>query len=305
MIGSENAAPLEPVDGLEHHAIGHRSPRADAWRRFRKNRLALAGAVILTLIVLAAVFAPLITFHDPTAIPKGSDAQYLAGPSLEHWFGTDDIGRDLYARVIYGARVSLFIGIFATLIEVVIGIVVGATAGWFGKATDQILMRIIDILLAIPYIILAIVLIGVIGRGISAVIITLGVTAWLGTARVLRAGFLGTKEREYVEAARAVGCSDFRIVWRHLLPNTIQPIVVYSAIGVGSAILAEAALSYLGVGVQEPTPSWGLMIDTGQNYLSQAPGMLLFPALFLFLTVLSFVLIADGLADALDTKQVA
>lgn len=304
MIGAENAAPLAPVDGLEHHDPGRRSPRQDAWRRFRRNRYALAGMIILLLITLAAIFAPLITSYDPTAIPRGSDVVYKAGPSAEHWFGTDKVGRDIYTRVIYGARISLFIGLSATLIEVVIGIVVGAFAGWYGKLTDQVLMRIVDILLAIPYIILAIAVIGAIGRGISAVIITLGITAWLGTARVLRAGFLQTKEREYVEAARAGGCSDFRIVWRHLLPNTVQPIIVYSAIGVGSAILSEAALSFLGVGVQEPTPSWGLMIQQGQEFLSEAPAMFFFPAAFLFMTVLSFVLIADGLSDAFDTKQV-
>jgi ABC-type dipeptide/oligopeptide/nickel transport system permease subunit len=303
VIGAEVIPPLGPDSGLGVPFAPSRTPRADAWRRFKKNKLAIAGLIILGLIVLLALFAPLITKYDPTSYPR-INVQYKAGPSSEHWFGTDNFGRDVFSRVIYGARVSLFIGLLATLLETVIGVAVGAIAGWYGGATDQVLMRIVDILLAIPYIILAIVLVGAIGRGIEAVIITLGVTAWLGTARVLRAGFLQTKNREYVDAARAMGCSDFRIVWRHLLPNTMQPIIVYAALDIGSAILAEAALSFLGVGVQEPTPSWGLMIDKGQDFFGEAWWLLVFPAIFLFLTVLSFVLIADGLSDAFDTKQV-
>jgi ABC-type dipeptide/oligopeptide/nickel transport system permease subunit len=275
-----------------------RSNRADIWRRFRRNKMAMAGLIFLVLLALAAIFAPLITPYGPTErVPI-----YRQGPSGDHWFGTDRIGRDVFSRVIYGARVSLRIGFLATALSLTIGVLFGATAGFFGRWSDTLLMRITDIFLAIPYTVLAIAIASVFGRSENAIILVLGLTGWLGIARIVRSSFLSLKEMEYIEAARALGYNRRRIMFRHLLPNALQPIIVYGAIAVGSVILAEAALSYLGVGPQDPTPAGGLMVFQGKGDLANAPHLLFFPAGAIALTVLSLVFIGDGLRDALDPK---
>jgi ABC-type dipeptide/oligopeptide/nickel transport system permease subunit len=259
----------------------------------------VVGLVFLILLILAALLADVIA---PFSITERDSGHFREGPSTAHLLGPDGIGRDVFSRVVYGSRVSLKIGITSTVIALVIGILVGAVAGFFGGWIDSLMMRITDIFLAIPYIVLAVAIATVFGRSENSIIIVLGVTGWLGIARIVRASFLQLKELEYVEAARTLGFGRRRIIFRHMLPNAMQPIIVYGTIAIGSAILAEAALSFLGVGPKDPTPAWGLMIATSKGELSNAPHLVLVPGLAIALTVLAFVLVGDGLRDALDPK---
>jgi peptide/nickel transport system permease protein len=280
--------------------IGEARPlRADVWRRFKRNRLAMVGLGFLIFLGLVAIFAPLIA---PYGITERASGQFRQPPSADHWFGTDAIGRDMFSRIVYGARVSLRIGFAATAISVIIGLLCGALAGFFGGVTDTVITRVIDVFLAIPYIVLAVAIASVFGRSENAIIIVLGVTGWLAIARIVRASFLSLRRLEYVEAAMALGFSRSRIMFRHILPNALQPIIVIGTITVGYVILAEAALSFLGVGPQEPTPAWGLMVAAGKGSLTNAPHLLFFPAGAIVLTVLAFVFVGDGLRDALDPK---
>ena len=273
--------------------------RKDVWKRFRRNQLAMVGLGILVLLVVTAVFAPLIA---PFSITDRATGHYREGPSTAHWFGTDTIGRDVFSRVVFGARVSLKIGILATSIALVIGLLLGAIAGFFGGILDTLIMRLTDVFLAIPYIVLAVAIASVLGHSENTVILVLGFTGWLGICRIVRSSFLSLKQLEYVEAATALGYSRWRIMFRHILPNALQPIIVYGTIAVGSVILSEAALSFLGVGPTDPTPAWGLMVSDGKSLLATAPHMLFFPGMAIFITVLAFVFIGDGLRDALDPK---
>lgn len=277
-----------------------RSLAQDAWRRFKRNKLAMFGLVLVVFLLIVAIVGPFVV-QDPT---KFSKTVFREPPTRQHLFGVDHRGADVLANVVYGIRLSLFIGILATILETFIGIFIGAVAGWFGGMADTLSMRLVDIMLGIPYIILAYAFITVLGRGVLAVILTLALTAWLQTARTVRAGFLQAKELEYVEAARALGVKSWRIMWRHILPNEFQPVIVLVAVGVGGAILAEAALSFLGVGIQPPAPSLGRMIADAQSHFASAPYLLLFPGLAIVVTVLGFLLVGDGLRDALDVKDV-
>jgi ABC-type dipeptide/oligopeptide/nickel transport system permease subunit len=272
--------------------------RKDVWRRFRRNKLAMVGLVIIVALVLIAVFAPLIAPYSITErVPE-----FRQGPSADHWFGTDAVGRDEFSRVVFGARVSLRVGILAMLLSVAIGVLLGSIAGFFGGVGDTLIMRITDMFLAIPYIILAIAIATVFGRSENSVILVLGLTGWLAICRIVRASFLSLKNLEYVEAARALGLSRKRIMFRHVLPNALQPIIVYGTVLIGTVILAEAALSFLGVGAVDPTPAWGLMVNEGRRNIVNAPHLLLFPGGAIFITVLAFVFVGDGLRDALDPK---
>jgi ABC-type dipeptide/oligopeptide/nickel transport system permease subunit len=273
--------------------------RADIWRRFRRNRLALVGLGILAVLVVAALFAPVVTSYDPTAIDTAASR---LPPSAAHWFGTDLLGRDLFTRVVYGARVSLRVGVFATAIALAVGLLVGALSGYFGGLVDAVLMRSVDVFLAFPYILLAIVVISVVGRGEGTVILVLGLVGWMQIARVFRSSVLQVRESEYVEAGRAMGCSNTRLIVRHILPNAVQPVAVLGTIFVGTAVLSEAALSFLGVGITEPTPAWGLMVAEGRRFLFTSPHLLFFPGLAIFVTVMAFVFVGDGLRDALDPR---
>jgi peptide/nickel transport system permease protein len=284
------------------------SARADIWRRFKRNKLAIVGLVIITIELLAAVFAPLITFTSPYKLGNLSKS----GPSLQHWFGTDLLGRDMYSRVVYGARISLQVGILSTIISVVVGLAFGSIAGFYGRWLDTLMMRLTDIFLAFPYILAALAIIQVIGRGgghilflrrdVFTVTVVIGLIGWMYVARIVRASILQVKENEYIEAARATGANDWRIITRHILPNAIQPVIVYGTILVGTAVLSEAALSFLGQGITEPTPAWGLMVANGKGDLFTSPHLLFFPGAAIFLTVVAFVFIGDGLRDALDPK---
>jgi ABC-type dipeptide/oligopeptide/nickel transport system permease subunit len=275
--------------------------RADVWRRFRQNRMAVVALVVIAVLALTAIFAPLIAPYGISERATGAGA-YRASPSLHHLFGTDTIGRDVFSRVVYGARVSLKIGLVATLMSLGIGVVLGAIAGFFGGILESLIMRLTDIFLSIPYIVLAIAIASLFGRGENTVILVLGLTGWLGICRIVRASFLSLKQVEYVEAARALGYSRSRIMFRHMLPNAMQPIIVYGTIQVGTVILAEAALSFLNVGPIDPTPAWGLMVSDAKGQLPVAPHMMFFPGMAIFVTVLALVFVGDGLADALDPK---
>lgn len=273
--------------------------RKDVWRRFKRNRLAVFGLGFIVLLVLVAIFAPVIATHPFDEL--SADAR--RAPSSDHWFGTDRIGRDVFSRVVYGSRISLKIGILATSLSIAIGLMLGAIAGFFGGIIDTLVMRVTDMFLAIPYIVLAIAIATLFGRSENSVILVLGLTGWLAITRIVRASFLSLKQLEYVEASIALGFSNARIMFRHILPNALQPIIVYGTISVGSVILSEAALSFLGVGPQPPTPAWGLMVsDAGAAALATGPHMLFFPGAAIFMTVLAFVFVGDGLRDALDPR---
>jgi peptide/nickel transport system permease protein len=287
------------VDPLAGGDLGAARPlRADVWRRFRRNRLAMVGLVFLVFLVLVAIFAPLIAPYGPTQVLDVSREP----PSGKHFFGVDRIGRDVFSRVVYGARVSLRIGFAATAMAVVIGLLVGSVSGFLGGWVDTLLMRITDVLLAVPYIVLAVAIATVLGRSELSLILIIGSTGWLGIARIVRASFMSLRQLEYVEAATALGFTKRRIMFRHILPNALQPIIVYGTITVGSVILTESALSFLGVGPQEPTPAWGLMVASAKGLLAPSPYLLFFPGAAIFLTVLAFVFVGDGLRDALDPK---
>jgi peptide/nickel transport system permease protein len=295
------------IGDVETFAGKGRTLRADAIRRLRKNKLAVAGLIWIIIVVLVAVTADLWVPHwlgDPIAINSANVAEEdLLPPSFpDHPFGTDDLGRDVASRVIYGSRVSLIVGVVAVFIMVVIGLVMGAVSAYYGGIWDGLIMRTADVFYAFPYILFAITLIAVMGRGFQNVFLAIGILGWPSIARVFRSSILGIKKNEYVDAARAMGASTTRILSRHLLPNSISPIIVYATMSVGGAILTEAALSFLGMGVQPPAPSWGLMLSEARSYMFTAPWLMIYPGLAILTTVLAFVLLGDGLRDALDVK---
>jgi ABC-type dipeptide/oligopeptide/nickel transport system permease subunit len=227
----------------------------------------------------------------------------MKAPSLEHPFGTDRLGRDVAARVIYGARVSLSVGVLAVAISIFLGLVFGAISGFYGGLADSFVMRMADVFFAFPYVLFVITLIAVLGPSFWNVFIAIGILGWASIARVFRSSILAVKENEYVDAARALGASDFRIIYRHILPNAVAPIIVYGTMSIGGAILTEAAISFLGMGVRPPTPSWGLMLSEARSFMFPAPWLMVFPGAAILTTVLAFVLLGDGLRDALDVKM--
>lgn len=279
----------------------------DAFARLRKNKLAVIGAVWIVFIALVAITADLWvpqTLGSPIAIDSSQMADLARlPPSPEHPFGTDSLGRDVLCRVIYGARVSLMVGLLATAISTVLGLIMGALAAYYGGIWDTIIMRLADIFLAFPYTLFVIAMLAVLGQGIQNVFIAIGVLGWPSIARVFRSAILSVKENDYVDAARSMGASDVRIVARHIFPNSVASIVVYATMNIGGAILTESALSFLGMGVTPPNPSWGSMIQDGQTYLATEPWLMLMPGIAILSTVLAFTLLGDGLRDALDVKM--
>ena len=271
----------------------------DARRRFKKNKLAIFGLSVVIFLILVSIFAPLIAPYDPLVRIKEDS---MLGPCKTYFFGTDLLGRDIFSRVIYGSRISLQVGIIAVGISAVLGLIMGAVSGYFGNLSDTIIMRIADIFFAFPYILGAIAIMSVLGPGIINIFIAIGILGWASFARIFRGSILTIKNKEYIEAARALGASNFRIITKHILPNAMAPIIVYSTMNVGTAIIVEAALSFLGIGVQPPAPSWGKMLSEALNYIDIAPWMMLFPGLSILITVLGFVLLGDGLRDAFDPK---
>lgn len=272
----------------------------DAWKRLRRNKLAMLGLAIVIILILIAIFAPLLAPNDPIERVKEDS---LLKPNKAYWFGTDILGRDILSRVVYGSRISIEVGVVAVGISVVIGLVLGAISGYFGNIPDTIIMRIADIFFAFPYILGAIAIMTVLGQGIINIFIAIGILGWASFARIFRGSILSIKNKEYIEAARALGASNSRIIVKHIFPNAFAPIIVYATMNVGTAIIVEAALSFLGIGVQPPTPAWGKMLAESMDYIDIAPWMMIFPGLAILITVLGFVLLGDGLRDAFDPKM--
>ncbi len=269
--------------------------------RFRANGLALAALYVIVALCLVGILAPILAPYDPAAIDDVMKTRYL-GPSWDHLFGTDEFGRDLFSRAVYGARVSLSVGLLAVVIAVTFGTVYGAVAGYYGGVLDSLLMRIVDVILAFPTFFLMLMLVGVFEANLVFLVLIMGFTSWTGTARVIRGEILSLREREFIEGARAIDLSNRLIIFRHLIPNAMTPVLVSAAMMVGGMITAEAGLSFLGIGIRPPTPSWGNMIGAGQDAMLVAWWMALFPGLLLGISVLSFNLLADGIRDALDPK---
>lgn len=267
--------------------------------QLKKNRRAKVGLYIIILILIVAIGAPLLSPAHPENINLGASLQ---APSFQHWLGTDKLGRDILSRIIYGSRVSLIVGVVAVGISGIIGIILGAIAGYFGKWADQVIMRLVDILLAFPSILLAITLVAVLGASLWNVMLAIGLVSWVGYARVVRGEFLSKRNQEFVLAAKTSGASYFRIIFRHMLPNSMAPIIVMATLGMAGAIITESSLSFLGLGVQPPTPSWGQMLSDGRTIMRQAWWVSTFPGLAIMITVLAFNLLGDGLRDAMDPK---
>jgi peptide/nickel transport system permease protein len=281
--------------------------RHQTWRKFRRHYLALAGSVALGLIVIGATLAPLFTHFDPNAIDTNWSGTPLAPGTFGHWLGTDNLGRDLWARMLFGGRISLTVAIFAVLIEVLLGTLVGAVAGYYGKWIDWLLMRVTDTFLCIPLLPLLLVLTGIVAASstkaalnFTSIVIIIGMLSWMPVARLVRAAFLSLREKEFCEAARAIGGGDWRIITKHLLPNTVAPIVVQATLDVANVIILESVLSFLGYGIQPPTASWGNMLTDAQENITIAWWAAVYPGLCIFATVLAINYIGDGLRDALD-----
>jgi peptide/nickel transport system permease protein len=268
--------------------------------RSRKNPLAVAGLVLISIFIIFALFSPWIAPQDPARIELSAR---LLRPSVQHWFGTDELGRDILSRVIYGARLSMFVGAAVVAASLALGLVIGSIAGYYGGRVDRFVNIIVmNAFLSFPGILLAIAFVAFVGPGILNLVLALAIGGWVGYARLVRAQVLAAREREFVEAARALGASDVRIVTRHILPNIIQPVVVQAAIGMAGAVLAEATMSFLGLGVPPPSASWGSMLNDARSHLFDAPHLVLFPAAAVMLAVLSFNFIGDALRDYLDPR---
>ncbi|WP_460596701.1 oligopeptide ABC transporter permease [Geomonas sp. Red276] len=270
------------------------------WSRFKENRFSVAGLVVIVVLFIISFAAPILTQYRPETI----DAWHvLLPPSSAHWFGTDELGRDVLTRIIYGARVSLKVGFVAVGISVAIGVVIGLLSGFYGGWTDSILMRLVDIMLCFPTFFLILAVIAMLEPSINYIMIIIGLTSWTGVARLVRAEVLSLKSRDFVLAARVLGASDARIIFRHILPNALSPVLVSATLGVAGAILTESALSFLGIGVQPPTPSWGNILTSGKDYIEFAWWLSLYPGLAILVTVLSYNLVGEGIRDALDPRR--
>lgn len=290
-----------PQSGLPAKArkLEQRSLLGDAMRRFAKNKLAMAGFFLVALLVFVAIFGDLIA---PYPYDEADVSQVLKPPSAEHWMGTDQVGRDEFSRLVYGARISLTVGLGVQFIALCIGVPLGLAAGMLGGKVDWLIMRFVEIMTTIPALMLALLLIAIFGSGLTNVIIALGLVGWLDVCRLLRAQILSLRERDFVLAARTVGATDSRIALHHLLPNALSPLIVAVTIGVPAAIFAEAGLSFLGLGINDPLPSWGKMVGDALPYMRVYWFLSVYPTFFIALTMLGFTFMGDGLRDALDTS---
>lgn len=270
------------------------------WRRYKKNRAAVTGLVILAVIVGIALFADLIVPYSKCVEQVGADR--LQWPSAAHWFGTDEFGRDLFARVVHGARYSLFIGVVTSLIALVVGAILGASAGYFGGMVDNVICRIIDVFMCVPPILLSLAVVAALGTSMRNLIIAITISCIPGNVRLIRSVVLTVAEQDYVEVARSYGASHARIIFRYVLPNAMGPIIVNTTMAISDMILSAAGLSFIGMGIQPPSPEWGALLSAAQTYIFTSPYLLAFPGIFIVLSSLSFNLVGDGLTDALDPK---
>lgn len=269
------------------------------WHRFRRNPLSVAGLIVILALALIAVCAPLVAPYEPTAI---NVYNVLSPPSSSHLFGTDELGRDVLSRMIWGSRVSLKVGFIAVGIAITIGTFIGAMAGYYGRRIDAVLMRFVDIMLAFPAFFLILAVIAIVEPSISTIMIVIGLTGWMDVARLVRAEFLTLKERDFISAARVVGANDFRLMFRHIIPNALSPVFVAATFGIAGAILTESGLSFLGLGIQPPEPSWGNILTAGKDNITVAWWLSFFPGIAILITVLSYNLVGEGLRDALDPR---
>lgn len=296
---------------LKAEAIKGRSLFADAKTRLFRNKAAVTGMILLGIVTLLALFAPVLSpyafsdvdFNSVSCAPPWWTGRARCYADGAHWFGTDPLGRDLFVRTLYGARVSLAVGIVATMVSLAIGVLYGAVAGFAGGRVDSIMMRVVDILYSLPFIFLVIILMVTFNQNFILLFIAIGAVSWLTMARIVRGQTLSAKQKEFVEAARAAGVSPFGIILRHVVPNVVGPVIVYVTLTIPGVILAESFLSFLGLGIREPFTSWGVLISEGASQMEAAPWSLIFPASFMALTLFCFNFIGDGLRDALDPKD--
>jgi len=272
----------------------------DAWRRLLRNKLAVFGLVAIATLIVLAILAPILAPYDPNRLFPG---QSYAKPSAEHWMGTDDVGRDVFSRLLYGARVSLAVGILAQFLILIIGVTIGGIAGFFGGRVDNWLMRFTDIFYAFPDLLFVIIITAALGASFLNIIIAIGLVNWTDLARLVRGQLLTLRERDFISAARSLGAPAPRIITQHLLPNSAGPVIVRITYGIPAAIFAEAVLSFIGLGIRPPDASWGTMIERGNQAIFSAPHMVLFPAIAIALTMLAFNFLGDGLRDALDPQN--
>ncbi len=271
----------------------------DAWHRLKKNRLALIGGILLLTLILLCVLGPLFSqSYQEQNLDLGATA-----PSAQHWLGTDTLGRDLLSRILYGGRISIMVGLVATFVALTIGVTYGATAGFFGGKIDTVMMRIVDIMYALPFTIFVILLMVFFGRNIVLLFVAIGAVEWLTMARIVRGQIMSIKKMEYIEAARSLGLGKRRIIFRHMIPNILGPIIVYTTLTIPAVMLLEAFLSFLGLGVQPPMSSWGVLIKDGAEKMEEFPWLLIFPGTVFSLTLFSLNFLGDGLRDALDVRS--
>lgn len=291
VLAERRAAPVAVEVGQGYWQI--------AWRRFRKHRVAMVGAGVILLFIAAAVLAPVLT---PYTFDQLDLYKRKTPPSVAHPFGTDELGHDVLTRILYAGRISLTVGFSAAFASAIFGMLVGGIAGYYGRALDNVLMRFTDIMLSIPDLPILIVLARYMGGSVLGIVLVLSAFAWMGAARLVRGELLRLRVMDFTEAARALGASDARILLRHLIPNALAPVIVVATLTVGGAILSEAALSFLGIGIQPPTPSWGNMLQNAQDFIWSTPWLAVWPGAMIFLTVLCFNFLGDGLRDALDPR---
>lgn len=274
--------------------------QSDAWRRFLKNKLSIAGLVVLLVFVVVAIFADQLAPYDYS---EQHLSNTYCSPCKEYPLGTDNLGRDMLSRIIYGTRISLVIGFAAVGISLLLGLILGCVAGFYGGATDTIIMRVMDMMLAVPSVLLAIVIASVLGTGVFNLILAIGIASIPSYARIVRASILSVRDQEYIEAARLSGCSDVRMILRHILPNILAPIIVQTTLGLGLAILNASGLSFLGLGVKAPMPEWGSMLAASRGDMRNYPYLVTFPGIAIVLVVLALNMVGDGLRDALDPRM--
>lgn len=271
----------------------------EIWLRFCKNKVAVLGLIILTLIILMAIFADFIV---PSEVAKAQSPNILAKPSAEHWFGTDEFGRDLFARIVHGSRYSLFIGVATSLIALVVGAILGASAGYFGGIVDNVICRIVDVFICVPPVLMSLAVVAALGTNMQNLIIAITISCVPGNVRLIRSVVMTVADQDYIRAAKSYGCSNSRIIFRYVLPNAMGPIIVNTTMGISQMILSAAGLSFIGMGIQPPDPEWGALLSNAQDFMFTSQYLLFFPGIFILLTSLAFNLVGDGLTDALDPR---